>query len=100
MRRLTIVALVFLGAAGCARSKPPLPATQGWSPVQPAAVDPAEGGENPSPAAVPAGPVYQGKSAKQWDEQLEARDNKLYSAAAVALGRMGEAGYPYLAARM
>jgi hypothetical protein len=100
MRCLTIGAVCLLVAAGCGRSKPPLPASQGWSPVQPAAVEPADGGETPAPVVAPVGPAFRGKNAKQWDQQMEARDAALYTEAAVALGRLGETGFPYLMARM
>jgi HEAT repeats len=95
-QRMAIGTLIFLVAAGCGRSKPP-PANLG-GPAPPALVPaaPADGPE----ALTPAGPAFQGKSAKQWDELLDARDTKTCAEAAVALGNMGEAGYPYLAARL
>jgi hypothetical protein len=97
MGRIHLIALVVLVLVGCGRKGPPPAAAGGGGPVGPV-LAPAEtpGWEAPRGA----GPIYQGRAAPQWGEQLQAPDPVRRAEAAMALGKLGQAGYPFLMANI
>lgn len=96
MRRIVLGALIFVVVAGCGRKGPPPAAElggQGQSQLVPVEAS------GPSGEA-PGGQVYEGRSAPQWGQILETQGQNAATRtrASVALGKLGEAGYTYLAA--
>jgi HEAT repeat protein len=96
MHRMILGALVIASAVGCSRKGPP-PAAQGGA-APPQLVPAPVGPEWEAPQ--PGGAVYLGRSAPQWGEQLQAQDPLRRAEAAMALGKLGPAGYPYLIQRI
>jgi HEAT repeat protein len=85
--RPATLALAVLAAAGCGRSSPPPPV---GGPAPPPLA--AEGAELP-----PDGPVVpQARTAPQLGQLVDHGDSTTRGEAAIALSKMGEAGYPYL----
>jgi len=92
MRRIIMIALLGLAAVGCAR-KAPKPVGAESAPA-PAPVGAAA--ENPDDPANGGGPVYEGRTVRQWDHQLQSSDHAVRQQASVALSALGERGYPSL----
>ncbi|MBY0527739.1 MAG: HEAT repeat domain-containing protein [Gemmataceae bacterium] len=99
MRPSVATVLMVLALAGCSRKAPPNPVAEA-SPVpipRPSEEDPgdSEAGRGG------AGTSYEGRTAPQWAKELENSDNHAKrSQASIALSRLGERGYPHLAAGM
>lgn len=93
MRRSIFVVLLMLVAAGCGRKTPPKIGGLGPAPADVA--QPTASAADPQ--AVVGGAMYEGRTAPQWGEVLEGRDNAARMKAGYALSNMGEKGYVELA---
>src|SRR5271170_3287125 len=93
MRWIGFLCLGVVVLAGCARHGAPPPGEQQAALPPPVT---GEGEEDPAWRARADGPVYRGKSATQWAQQLDQADEGTRFQAGMALRNLGEAGYPHL----
>jgi hypothetical protein len=95
--RLVLLTFVFLGLlAGCGRQPPPPAGANAALADNELTTVSAEGDWQAPPASGPSS--YQGRSVVQWAKQLQTDNHAERSQASMALGQMGEAGYPHLLA--
>ncbi|MBY0523681.1 MAG: HEAT repeat domain-containing protein [Gemmataceae bacterium] len=88
MRWMLLIGLVLL--TGCGRHKPPAPGDSAASPIPVAQFNSGQESQ------ATADDVYQGRSATQWDQDLQSNDQKAQHEASQALGKLKDKGYPYL----